>query len=96
MIENYSRLWDYGSEVLRTNPGSSVYIKGEVSEENSNPTFQRMYLCFDALNKGFLNGCRKITGLDGCLLKGYEKRDLLIAIGRYGNNQMFPIAWAVV
>ncbi|WOH15746.1 hypothetical protein DCAR_0935290 [Daucus carota subsp. sativus] len=87
---------DYGAEVLRTNLGSSVFIKGEVNEECENPTFQRMYICFEALRKGFLSGCRKIIGLDGCFLKGYVKGELLTAIGRDANNQMFPIAWAVV
>ncbi|KAK1370160.1 hypothetical protein POM88_036252 [Heracleum sosnowskyi] len=30
-----------GAEVLRTNPGSSVFIKGEATVESENPTFQR-------------------------------------------------------
>ena len=94
--EHYGRLWDYGAEVLRTNPGSSVIFKGEVNEESSNPTFQRMYICFAALKRGFISGCRNIIGMDGCFLKGYVKGELLTAIGRDGNNQMFPIAWAVV
>ena len=29
-------------------------------------------------------------------LKGLMKGQLLVALGRDGNNQMFPIAWAVV
>lgn len=41
-------------------------------------------------------GCRNIIGLDGCFLKGVCKGQLLCAVGRDGNNQMFPIAWAVV
>ncbi|KAK1366419.1 hypothetical protein POM88_041980 [Heracleum sosnowskyi] len=31
--EHYARLWDYGVEVLRSNPGSSVFIKGEATED---------------------------------------------------------------
>lgn len=79
--EHYARLWEYGAEVLRTNPGSSLFIKGEVTEEMENPIFQRLYICFNALKQGFLNGCRKIIGLDGCFLKGYVKGELLTAIG---------------
>ncbi|GKB65532.1 60S ribosomal protein L34 [Tanacetum coccineum] len=41
-------------------------------------------------------GCRKVIGLDGCFLKGTCRGELLTAMGRDGNNQMFPIAWAVV
>ncbi|KAL8115171.1 hypothetical protein AgCh_021848 [Apium graveolens] len=94
--EDYARLWDYGDEVLRTNPGSSLFIKGGATEESENPTFQRLYIYFNALKMGFLSGCRKVIGLDGCFLKGYVKGELLTAIGRDANNQMFPIAWAVV
>ena len=34
--------------------------------------------------------------MDGCFLKTCCKGELLIAIGRDGNNQIFPIAWAIV
>ncbi|KAL4291966.1 hypothetical protein GQ457_14G024710 [Hibiscus cannabinus] len=39
--------------------------------------------------------CRPIMGLDGCFLKGPFKGVLLGAVGRDGNDQMYPIAWAV-
>ncbi|XP_050207615.1 uncharacterized protein LOC126657037 [Mercurialis annua] len=38
----------------------------------------------------------RIIDMDGCFLKRLCKGQLLCAIGRDGNNQMFPIAWAVV
>ena len=34
--------------------------------------------------------------MDGCFLKGIQKGILLTCVGRDANNQMFPIAWAVV
>ncbi|GKD13768.1 60S ribosomal protein L34 [Tanacetum coccineum] len=46
--------------------------------------------------EGWNAGCRKVIGLDGCFLKGTCRGELLTAMGRDGNNQMFPIAWAVV
>ncbi|CAH9111068.1 unnamed protein product, partial [Cuscuta epithymum] len=55
-----------------------------------------MYVCFGALKRGFLAGCRRVIGLDGCFLKGMLKGELLTAIGRDANNEMYPIAWAVV
>ena len=58
--------------------------------------FKRLYICFDSLAHGFLVGCRPVIGLDGCFLKTEIKGQLLSAVGRDGNNQMFPIAWAVV
>ena len=45
-------------------------------------------------NRG--QGCIKIIGFDGCFLKGASCGELLTAIGRDGNNQIYPIAWAVV
>ena len=35
-------------------------------------------------------------GLDGCFFKGATNGELLCAIGRDANNQMYPVAWAVV
>ncbi|GKV24507.1 hypothetical protein SLEP1_g34114 [Rubroshorea leprosula] len=37
-----------------------------------------------------------IIGVDACFLKGMFKGTILAAVARDGNNQMFPIAWAVV
>ena len=58
--------------------------------------FKRLYICFDSLARGFLEGCKKVIRLDGCFLKTEMKTQLLSVVGKYGNNQMFPIAWVVV
>ncbi|CAN0904846.1 hypothetical protein LINGRAHAP2_LOCUS23334, partial [Linum grandiflorum] len=55
-----------------------------------------MYLCFDTLKKGFLAGCQRFISLDGCFLKGLCKGELLTALGRDANDQMYPIAWCIV
>ncbi|MBA0672134.1 hypothetical protein Goklo_024639, partial [Gossypium klotzschianum] len=39
---------------------------------------------------------RPLIGLDGCFLKCPFKNEFLTAVERDANNQMFPIAWAVV
>lgn len=57
--------------------------------------FQKMYACLSAVRKGFIAGYRRIIGIDGCFLKVLMKGQLLVAMGRDGNNQMFPIAWAI-
>jgi len=90
----YQRLYDYQDELLRSNPGSTVIVVKEPHVEP--PTFQRMFICLDALKKGFIAGCRRVVGLDGCFFKGATNGELLCAIGRDANNQMYPIAWAVV
>ncbi|KAK4397863.1 hypothetical protein Sango_1261800 [Sesamum angolense] len=55
-----------------------------------------MYVCLSALKNGFLSGCRPIIGLDGCFLKTCYGGQLLVAVGRDGNDNMFPIAMVVV
>jgi len=59
------------------------------------PHFQRMYICLKACKDSFTQ-CRSIIGLDRCFLKGYYGGQLLAAIGRDPNDQMFPIAFVVV
>jgi len=43
-----------------------------------------------------LEGCRRIISIDGCFLKGICKGELIAAIGRDGNDNIYPIAWAIV
>ncbi|KAL0447668.1 UNVERIFIED_CONTAM: hypothetical protein Slati_1894700 [Sesamum latifolium] len=90
----YDKLWDYCETVRKCNPGSKLILK---KLENSDPpVFDRMYFSLWALKKGFLEGCRPIIGLDGCFLKTCYGGQLLVAVGRDGNDNMFPIAMAVV
>ncbi|KAL0368060.1 UNVERIFIED_CONTAM: hypothetical protein Scaly_1024900 [Sesamum calycinum] len=44
----------------------------------------------------FRAGCRPIIGIDGCHLKGPHGGILLIVVGVNPNNNLFPIAYAVV
>lgn len=88
--EQYSLLPRYAAEILKSNRNNTVKLK-----INGN-VFERIYFCFEALRKGFMAGCRPFISLDGCFLKGPFGGQLLVAVGRDGNNQMFPIAWAVM
>ncbi|XP_014490468.1 uncharacterized protein LOC106753190 [Vigna radiata var. radiata] len=56
--EQFRRLHDYGHEVLRTNPGSTVKIK--VNSDSGEAIFERIYVCLNA----YLGGneiCRACT-----------------------------------
>ena len=57
--------------------------------------FRRIFVYFEALKKGWRAGCRPIIGLNGCFLKGIVKGQVLVAIGKDGNNLIFPITWVV-
>lgn len=88
--EQYEILHRYAQEMKKSNPRNTIKFK------LNNGVFERLYVCFDALKRGFLVGCRPFFGIDGCFLKGPFGGQLLVAVGRDGNNQMFPIAWACV
>ncbi|XP_052726188.1 uncharacterized protein LOC128194667 [Vigna angularis] len=91
--DQYRRLHDYGHELLKTNPGTTVQIK--VDNSNGEVIFQRFYACLKACKDSFIC-CRPIIGLDGCFLKSKYGGELLTAVGRDGNDQMMPIAYAIV
>ncbi|GJR12127.1 integrase, catalytic region, zinc finger, CCHC-type containing protein [Tanacetum coccineum] len=45
---------------------------------------------------GWLSGCKKVIELDGCFLEHTYRWELLIAMRRDANNQIYAIPWAVV
>ena len=53
-------------------------------------------MSFDAQVKGFLAGCRPFFGLDGTHVKLPNGGQILTAQGRDANNNLFPIAFALV
>ena len=61
-------LWDYCNELRRTNPGTTTKIKTKLVGDQV--LFERIYICFEALNKGYKEGCKPILGMDGFYLKG--------------------------
>jgi hypothetical protein len=77
-------------------PDKATFKEAVIKYGLTEPTFMRFYVCFDACKKGFLARCMKVIGLDGCFFKGLTNGELLCALGRDANNQMYPIAWAVV
>nr|XP_043616087.1 uncharacterized protein LOC122588004 [Erigeron canadensis] len=93
--EHYGMLRSYGEAILRTNPGSTVQL-GTTTNPDDKCYFDRFYICLSGVKEGWRFGCRKIVALDGCFLKKPCSGELLSAVGRDGNNQVYPIAWAIV
>ncbi|RYR13381.1 hypothetical protein Ahy_B04g070407 isoform A [Arachis hypogaea] len=91
--EQYMRIYDYGHELLRANPGSSIRI--QVQKSTNYCIFQRIYVCLEACKQSFQH-CMSFIGLDGYFLKTPQGEQLLTAIGWDPNDQMLPIAYAVV
>ncbi|GJR25115.1 hypothetical protein Tco_0973642 [Tanacetum coccineum] len=95
LVEHYSRLWEYRQALMESNPNSRCQLD-MYENDQGDQIFKRMYVCFTGLRQGWLDGCRRVIGLDGCFLTHTCKGQLLTAMGRDANNQMFPIAWVVV
>jgi len=89
----YKRIYDYAHEMRRSNPGSTIKLK--VEDHNGAKIFQRFYVCLKACKDNFVS-CRSIIGLDGCFLKGRFGGELLTIVARDANDQMLPLAYAVV
>ncbi|XP_075080265.1 uncharacterized protein LOC142165791 [Nicotiana tabacum] len=94
-ILEFGRILDYRDELLRTNPESTCVVKLGEANESGKAVFQSFYVCFGALKNAFM-GCRKCIGLDGCFLKGVCRGQLLVVVAKDANNQMLPLAWAVM
>lgn len=47
-------------------------------------------MSYDALQKGFVEGCRRVFAVDGCHLKSISGRILLSAVAMDANN-IFPL-----
>ncbi|GJX77662.1 hypothetical protein Tco_0324473 [Tanacetum coccineum] len=86
---------EYRQAVLDSNPGSTCHIDVDVQDNGQN-RFHRLYMCFKGVKDEWLSGCRKVIGIYGCFITHVCKGELLTAIGRDANNQIYPIAWAIV
>ncbi|KAL4337366.1 hypothetical protein AHAS_Ahas12G0103000 [Arachis hypogaea] len=103
--EQHRRIHDYAAELLRSNPGSTVQIQVErppefqletpIPGKDMRPRFERIYICLDACKQSFML-CRPMISLDGCFIKTPYRGQLLTAIGWDPNDQILPIAYAVV
>ena len=67
-----------------------------MENENAKSKFKRMYIRYNVQKVGFLGGYRPFVGLDGCHLKGRFGGQLLFAIAKDGNEDIFLVVMAVV
>lgn len=90
--DGYKYLPAYCDEIRNTNPGSIavVYASGQ---ENC---FHRLFVSFRASIYGFLHACRPLLEIDKAELKGKYLGTLLCASAVDADDQLFPLAFAVV
>ena len=94
--QHYHLLPSYIYELKKVSGNSTFELVLDRDTLDGVIRFKRLYICFNSLARGFVEGCRRVVGLDACFLKSETKGQLMSAVGKDGNNQMFPIAWAVV
>ena len=58
--------------------------------------FHYIYMRLEALKQGYFSGIRPVIGLDGCHLKTSMGGQMLCVVARDGNENMFPLAYAIV
>ena len=89
--KQYSRLFAYRNEIMRSNPGSTVEIRREDGR------FKGFYVCLNPLKEAYKRGLlRSIVCVDGCWLKTSHGGQLLSVVTLDPSDIIFPIAWFVV
>jgi len=88
----FEKLRLYSDAIRKTNPGSYVNF---LSDPNTG-RFKSFFVCYHAAMVGFRLGCRPLLFIDGTFLKGKYQGCLLAATALNGDNELFPLAIAIV
>nr|KAJ0207539.1 hypothetical protein LSAT_V11C500297880 [Lactuca sativa] len=81
LVAHYEKLGSYGLELLRTNPVSTVKLDMDIMLD-STIHFSKMYICLKVVKDGWIEGCKRVIGVDGCFLKGLCRGEIM-AVDRY-------------
>ena len=93
--QSYTELPRLFLAIEQANPGCVVIWKTcEINMPNIE-MFQRVFWSFKPSIEGFQHCC-PVMSIDGTHLYGKYKGKLLIAMGCDGNNQLFPLAFAII
>ncbi|CAA7034412.1 unnamed protein product [Microthlaspi erraticum] len=87
--------WDSKLRDIMKHKGSTAIVDTYRNAEKKG-VFDRFFVCFEKLRTRWKSSCRPVIGLDGTFFKIAVKGTLLTAVGHDANNQIYPIAWAVV
>ncbi|XP_058185823.1 uncharacterized protein LOC131303050 [Rhododendron vialii] len=87
---SFDQLRWYAEVAKEKNPGSVI----DVEYCDKTNCFRRIFVAFDACIKGF-NYCRPLLALDGTFLKGRYIGTPFGAIGKDGDQGLFPVAYGI-
>ncbi|XP_063935333.1 uncharacterized protein LOC108226826 isoform X1 [Daucus carota subsp. sativus] len=95
--QSYADLPAYTKVICESNPQSKAFFSTVESESITRQLlFNNIFISFTAMWKEFLGGCRPLIGVDGTHLKGDYGGVLLSAVALDANNEIFPLAYAIV
>ena len=80
--------------LVQVNPGCVVTWKTFDYHMHNTEVFQCVFWAFHPSIEGF-NHCQPILSIDGTHFYGKYKGTLMIVMGCDGNNQLFPLAFAI-
>ena len=92
--QSYTELSRLFLALEQENPGCIVIWKTFDSNMPNTKIFQRVFWSFKSSIEGFEHCCH-VLSIDGTHLFEKYKGTLLIAMGCDGNNQLFPLAFAI-
>ncbi|KAH7851517.1 hypothetical protein Vadar_012810 [Vaccinium darrowii] len=93
--QSYEKLLRYLAAVQHFNPGTEFKINTVPSVIPGTVIFDQVFWAFASAIEGFRH-CRPVLCVDGTFLTGKYKGVMLIAVSQDAENQLFPIAFAVV
>ncbi|XP_057452019.1 uncharacterized protein LOC130743810 [Lotus japonicus] len=94
--ESYDLLPRWLNYMLRFSPGSYYAVStSDIIDCNGSKTFKRVFWTFKQCCDAF-EYCRPVIQIDGTWLYGKYSGTLLIATTQDGNNNVLPIAFAIV
>ena len=93
--KSYAELPRFFMTLEHANPECVVTWKAFDNHMHNTKVFQHVVWAFHPSIEGF-NHCRPILSIDGTHLYGKYKCTLMIAMGCDGNNQLFPLAFAII
>nr|KAJ0210772.1 hypothetical protein LSAT_V11C400215000 [Lactuca sativa] len=93
--ESYAALPKNFGALQKFNPGTIVEWCVSRSTDAKQVEFRRVFWAFVPSIKGFAH-CRPVISIDGTHLYGKYTGKMLIAMGVDGNNQILPLAFAII
>ncbi|XP_026459290.1 uncharacterized protein LOC113359947 [Papaver somniferum] len=91
-MNSYSYFVWYKDAIEHYNPGSVVNFE----YDSGTRRFKRFFVAFEASITGFNNYCRPMLFIDCNFLTGKFKGGLMVACGKTGNQEIYPVAFGIV